>query len=289
MSRAEVAPARDAASTSTRQRPRYGPWAVVTGASDGIGAAFAEDLARRGYNLVLVARRRDALETLADRLRATHGASVEAAPADLGQPEALAEVLTRTEAMDVGLLVAAAGFGTSGAFIEQPIEPELDMIDVNCRAVAAMAHAFAGRFVARGRGGIVLMSSIVAFQGVPNAANYAATKAYVQSLAEGLRSELRPHGVDVIACAPGPIASGFAARANMVMTMSDPPSVVAGETLDKLGRRAIVRPGRLAKLLEAAFFGMPRWGRVRIMTKVMRGMARGVAGARTPAAGGGAP
>lgn len=103
-----------------------------------------------------------------------------------------------------------------------PVEPELDMIDVNCRAVAALTHAFGQRFAARGKGGIVLMSSLVAFQGVAHAANYAATKAYVQSLAEGLRTELAPLGVAVVACAPGPIASGFAARASMVMSMSDP-------------------------------------------------------------------
>ena len=155
-----------------------------------------------------------------------------------------------------------------------PVEPELDMIDVNCRAVAALTHAFGQRFAARGKGGIVLMSSLVAFQGVAHAANYAATKAYVQSLAEGLRTELAPLGVAVVACAPGPIASGFAARASMVMSMSDP-SAVARETIDKLGRRGVVRPGRLAKLLEAAFTGVPRWGRVKNMTKVMDGMVRG--------------
>lgn len=257
---------------------RYGPVALVTGASNGIGEAFAEDLARRGYDLVLVARRREVLAALAADLQRRHGIEAQVVAADLGDPQAVRAVLAQTEAIDVGLFVAAAGFGASGPFIEQPLEPELDMIDVNCRAVAAMTHAFGRRFAARKRGGVVLMSSLVAFQGVPKAANYAASKAYVQSLAEGLRAELRDHGVDVVACAPGPINSGFAQRAHMAMTISDPPSAVARETLDKLGRRTTVRPGRLAKLLESAFFGMPRRGRVRIMAKVMAGMARGAPG-----------
>lgn len=253
----------------------YGPVALVTGASDGIGKAFAEDLARRGYDLVLVARRRQVLDDVAADLRRRFNVDARPIVADLGDPEAVRTVLEQTSEIDIGLFVAAAGFGASGNFIEQPLEPELDMIDVNCRAVAAMTHAIGRRLAARKNGGIVLMSSLVAFQGVPKAANYAASKAYIQSLAEGLRPELKAHGVDVVACAPGPVDSGFAARANMVMTMSDPPSAVARETMDKLGRRSTVRPGRLAKLLEGAFFGMPRWGRVRIMAKVMSGMARG--------------
>lgn len=253
----------------------YGPVALVTGASDGIGKAFAQDLARRGYALVLVARRTQLLEDLATELRASHGISVDVLPADLSKADDVDRVIAETASHDIGLLVAAAGFGTSGTFIDQPILPELEMIDVNCRAVAALTHAFASRFTVRKRGGIVLMSSVVAFQGVPKAANYAATKAFIQSLAEGLRTELKEHSVDVIACAPGPVASGFASRAHMVMSMSDLPSTIARETIDKLGRKGIVRPGRLGKFLEASFTGMPRWVRVLIMTKVMSGMARG--------------
>lgn len=259
----------------------YGPVALVTGASDGIGEAFARELARRGYDLVLVARRRDRLEAISVELAAAHGIRALALSADLGRSEDVDRVIGETAALDVGLLVAAAGFGTSGPLIDQPIDAELNMIDVNCRAVAALTHAFARRFVERGRGGIVLLSSIVAFQGVPRAANYSATKAFIQSLAEGLRPELEPHHVDVIACAPGPVGSGFAARANMAMGFCDAPGVVPRETLDRLGKRSTVRPGRLAKLLTASFTGMPRWARVMIMTKVMRGMARGVANGTT--------
>lgn len=253
---------------------RYGAWAVVTGASDGIGRAFAEALAARGTSLVLVARREERLVPLAETLRQRHGIEVVVHAADLADPAAIVSLVEATRALDVGLLVAAAGYGTSGPFVESDLDDELRMIDVNCRAVAAMAHAFGRTFSERGRGGLVLMSSLVAFQGVPRAANYAATKAYVQSLAEGLHAELAPRGVDVIASAPGPVHSGFARRAGMVMSLAAEPPVVAEATLRALGRRTTVRPGVLSKLLELSLALLPRWGRVRMMAVVMGGMTK---------------
>jgi short-subunit dehydrogenase len=257
-----------------RLRARYGPWAVVTGASDGIGRAFAGCLAEAGVNLVLAARRRDVLESQCAELTKSHAIEARAVAVDLGQPQGIETLRGETRALDVGLLVACAGFGTSGPFIDADLGPELQMIDVNCRAVAALAHAFARRFVERGRGGMVLMSSLVAFQGVPRAANYAATKAYVQSLAEGLRLELSPRGVDVLASAPGPVHSGFAARASMTMSFAQTPAEVAAATLAALGRRGTVRPGFLAKFLELSLTFLPRWGRVRVMGVVMGGMTK---------------
>jgi short-subunit dehydrogenase len=253
---------------------KYGPWALVTGASDGIGREFARRLARAGLNVVLVARRAEVLEQLGNELRSSFGVDVLVLPADLARPATVDAIAGSTAALDVGLLVAAAGFGTSGRFVDSQIASELEMIDVNCRAVAALAHHFGGRFGRRGRGGIVLMSSVVAFQGVPRAANYAATKAYVQSLAEGLRAELRPLGVDVVASAPGPVHSGFAERADMRMGLAETPAAVAQATLDALGRRGTVRPGWLSKVLGWSLALLPRWARVRVMALVMGGMAR---------------
>lgn len=257
-----------------RLRARYGPWAVVTGASDGIGREFAQKLAEAGLDLVLVARRELALSRLAETLRAQTGVAVRVLAADLGTPEGVAAVVAGCADLDVGLLVASAGFGTSGPFLDGSLDEELAMIDVNCRAVAALSHHFGQRLAKRGRGGLVLMSSLLAFQGVPRAANYAATKAWVQSFAEGLRAELRPLGVDVVASAPGPVRSGFDARANMKMGMALAPGVVAADTLAALGRRTTVRPGFLSKFLEASLMFLGRWGRVRMMGVVMGGMTR---------------
>jgi len=257
-----------------RLRARYGTWAVVTGASDGIGRDFAVRLAEAGFHLVLVARRRVLLDALAREVLEAHGVQSVVCAADLSDAKSVDELIAKTRELDVGLLVASAGFGTSGPFVQSSLAEELGMIDVNCRAVAALSHVYAQRFVARGRGGLVLMSSLVAFQGVPRAANYAATKAYVQSLAEALLLELSPAGVDVVASAPGPIRSGFGARASMTMGLAQTPRDVAAATLHALGRRGTVRPGWLSKFLEAALMFMPRWGRVRMMGVVMGGMTK---------------
>jgi short-subunit dehydrogenase len=265
---------RDATRRTTRLHARYGPWAVVTGASDGIGREFALRLAAGGLDLVIVARRRDVLEQLGTDLEATTSVRVLPIAADLATPDGVRALVDGTSDLDVGLLVAAAGFGTSGRFIDAPVDDELGMIDVNCRAVAALAHHFGNRFATAGRGGLVLMSSLLAVQGVPRAANYAATKAYVQSLAEALRLELSPLGVDVVSSAPGPIQSGFARRADMTMSMAGTPASVAQGTLDALGRAGTVRPGLLSKFLELSLAFLPRWGRVRMMGLVMAGMTK---------------
>jgi short-subunit dehydrogenase len=256
-----------------RLRSRYGGWAVVTGASSGIGREFARRLAADGMDVVLSSRRRDALEALAAELTASYGVEARVAPADLSRPEGVEAVIRAADGLDAGLLVHAAGFGSSGPFLESDPAEELAMIDVNCRAAAALSMAFGRRFAERRRGGIVLMSSLLAFQGVPMAANYAATKAYVQSLAEALHRELSPAGVDVVASAPGPVHTGFAARARMTMGFAQGPEGVAAATLSALGRRMTVRPGLLSKFLEASLKLLPRWGRVLMMGRVMRGMA----------------
>lgn len=253
---------------------RYGPVAVVTGASDGIGRACAEELARRGLGLVVVARNRDGLEAVAASLERSFAARVQVIAADLATAEGCAAVLRETEHLDVGLLVAAAGYGTSGTFLASELDRELDMLALNCGAILRLTHGFGRRLAARGRGGLILFGSLVGFQGVPFAAHYAATKAWNQTLAEGLAAEFRAAGVDVLSSAPGPVASGFAARADMRMGAAVTPATVAQQTLAALGRRTTVRPGWLSKLLEASLATLPRSARTRIMAQVMRGMTK---------------
>ena len=262
------------ASPSSRLARLYGPWAVVTGASSGIGAAAATVLAEAGVNLLLVARRRPQLEESAALLRERYGVEVEVVAADLSTAAGMEAVEEAGGHLDVGLLVAAAGFGTSGSFVEGDLEEEVEMLHVNCRAVLQATYHFARRFQARNRGGIILFGSIVGFQGTPYAAHYAATKAYIQTLAEGLRVELAPHGVDVLATAPGPVHTGFAARSRMKMGAALQPEAVARETLAALGRKTTVHPGLLTKVLTGSLSLLPRWGRSQVMGRVMSGMAR---------------
>ncbi len=253
---------------------QYGSWAVVTGASDGIGRAMAEELASQGLNLVLVARRVERLQSVADVVSQRHGIQTRVLALDLGQRGTLDALAAATADLDVGLLAAAAGYGSTGPLVESDLAQELDQLQVNAGAVLAQCWHFGRLFASRGRGGIVLLSSVVAFQGTPSSANYAATKAYVQSLAEALQHELKACGVDVLASAPGPVATGFASRAGMQMARAAAPDVVARATLAALGRRGTVRPGWLAKVLGWSLATAPRSFRVVIMGRIVGGMRK---------------
>lgn len=212
--------------------------------------------------------------SIATELNTLNGIQTRVIAADLSQAPEMQHVIDATKDLDVGLLIAAAGYGTSGEFVRADLENEVNMLEVNCRAALVLTHHFAQKFVQRKRGGIVLFSSIVAFQGVPRTANYAATKAYIQTLVEGLYAELKPLGVDVLASAPGPVQTGFATRANMQMGQALTAKDVAQATLDALGKRATVRPGWPSMLLEGLLTPLPRWGRTLIMTQIMACMTK---------------
>lgn len=260
---------------------QYGPWALVTGASDGIGRAFADQLAAMGFQLILVARGEERLKEVARECESRHGSMVRTVAVDLHSAEDRRILDGAIQDLDVGLLVAAAGFGTSGPFLDSDLETERNMLEVNCFALLQQSLTLGQRFAKRGRGGMILMASLVGWQGVPRAAHYAATKAYVQSLAEALHVELKPKGIDVIACAPGPVRSGFGARANMRMGRADLPVTVARASLRALGRRGTVVPGFLGNLLTYSLAPLPRPMRVRILAKVMGGMTQHQGGTRS--------
>ncbi len=257
-------------STNTTQSAR---WALVTGASDGIGRATARQLARQGYNLVVAARRKDALDQLSAEIREETGREVRAIAVDLSDPMGPEDLHNRTADLSFSAIVLAAGYGTSGPFLDNNLAKELAMVDLNCRSVVECTHRFANRMRKNARGGtIVLFSSLVGFQGVPRAANYAASKGFIQVLAEGLRKEFEPFGIDVLAIAPGPVKSGFAEVAGMKMGKAGSPEEVAQAIIAKLGSSGTVRPGFLSKLLEFGLFTLPRRGRTAVMARVMASM-----------------
>lgn len=255
-----------------RDPQRYGPWALVTGASDGIGKALAHQIAANGINVVLIARTEARLRAVATELEATYGIETMVLATDLADPDALEGVEALSSPLDVGLVVLAAGFGTTGTFLETPLLDELALVAVNITAVGRLSHTFARRLAERGSGGMILFGSIVGWQGVPGQANYAASKAYVQSLAEALHDELEPNGVDVLSVAPGPVGSGFGARAGLSMTAATAPEVVATAALTALGRRRTVIPGARGKFLTAALTPLPRRIRSLILGRVIAGM-----------------
>jgi len=220
----------------------------------------------------LVARREGALQALADTLSAQHGVQARVIALDLARPGATAALDAATADLDVGLVVLNAGFGDGGAFLDGDPGKDAEMLALNCGAVLDASRAFGRRLVARKGGGLVLVSSILGFQGAPRAASYAATKAFVQSLAESLEVELGAHGVDVLVLAPGPTHSGFADRAGMKVGQAMSSAEVADAAMRALGRRGTVFPGWLSKLLRALTGWMPRWAAARVFGNAMASM-----------------
>lgn len=258
----------------TRLRNKYGSWALVTGASSGIGLELATQLAEANFNLIINARNAETLKEVQKHLQKKSNSEIRIVVADVSDFEGLEKITQATKSLDVGLLIVSAGYGTSGNFIDNSIETEINMLQVNCESLLFLTHYYSKQFANQNRGGIILMSSMVAFQGTPFAANYAASKAYVQTLAEAIAVELKPHGVDVLAAAPGPIQSGFSQRANMNMAMSMKPAQIGVPILRALGNKTTFLPGLLTKVLVYSLSTVPRWAKVKIMAKVMGGMTQ---------------
>jgi hypothetical protein len=239
--------------------------ALVTGASSGIGEAFARRLARDDYDLVLVARRVDALESLAAELHQAHGAAVECLRADLTLPAELRQVEARAGAAPVfDLVVNNAGIGSVGAFAECELDREEELVRLNAIAVMRLSHAALGAMVPRGRGALINVSSLAGMGPYPFTATYGASKAFVNSLTESLAEELRGSGVRVQALCPGFTRTRFQESAGI-----DPESVprfawmsaesVVEASLAGLARGDVVCvPGAGYKLLHAASGALPR-------------------------------
>ena len=248
-------------SATTRQwsgaQWRNGPGrALITGASAGIGAEFARQLARAGYHLVLTARREERLRTLAEEIQARFPVQVEVLPADLDEPRDLERLEERIRALDdLTLLVNNAGFGAGGGFARNPAKPELKMIRVHVLASVRLARAVLPGMLDRGHGAIINVSSMAGFVPMPGSATYGATKAYLNSFSETLRVELAGSGVRVQALCPGMThtelhqAAGLReARIPRIAWMTA--EYVVAESLKGLREnRTVVVPGLLYKIL----------------------------------------
>jgi short-subunit dehydrogenase len=238
--------------------------ALITGASSGIGEAFARQLARKGYDLILVARRRERMEKLAADVSAAHNVAAEVMEADLAQPEVVASVEKRLRKGDVSLVVNCAGFGTRGEFASLPEDREIEEIDVNVRALTRLSHAALETMVPAHRGAIINVASTGAFQPVPYMATYAATKAYVLSFSEALHEEAKPHGVTVTCVCPGPTRTEFQQVAGVddraLRLGWTTPEKVVDMTLRAAARgKAVVVPGGLNQATALSNRFVPRF------------------------------
>lgn len=257
-----------------RLKSKYGQWVLITGATSGIGRELALQFAQAGFSLVINGRQSETLDKLAAKLFEHHQTEVLPVAADLSTLNGVNELIHATESASPGIVILNAGFGSSGRFIESNIGDELSMLGLNVQSVLVLSHHFGSLMAQNQRGALVLLSSVVAFQGVPHAAHYAASKAYVQSLGEALAEELKPMRVDVLCAAPGPVNTGFFERARMQMGMAMQVADVSIAIIRAIGRQQTVFPGFLSKLMVYSLRTAPRWAKVKIMGKVMAGFVK---------------
>ncbi|MEJ6009970.1 SDR family NAD(P)-dependent oxidoreductase [Novosphingobium aquae] len=254
-------------------KDRYGPVSLVTGASSGIGTGFAEELAARGMDLVLAARRVDRLEDLKVRLEAEHDVSVQVMECDLADLNAPARLAEACAKYDIGLVVSNAGFGAKGWFEQIDAALVAEMLTVNCHAQMQIAHGFLPRLKARGRGGLLMVSSVEGLMGGPFSAAYAATKALVVALGEGLWGELQGTGVDVLTLTPGATESEAAAKQGFdpaKMTNVQPARECAALALDNLANGPTFCPNPHYRALFERMTAMPRQLALLAMAQGMR-------------------
>ena len=236
-------------------RSAYGEYAIVTGASSGIGEQFARQLAARGVNLVIVARGKAKLDALAHELHAQHGTTVHVVELDLLNPGAVDELARRTRQLDVGVVIANAGNYASGSFLHNDLATEMDVLTLNAAVPVQIAHQFGRQFARRRRGGIILISSTVGAGPAPYLANYAAAKAYILSLGQALNYEFKKAGVDLLVVSPGPTKTEGAEQAEGIDFSKLPlpmmsPDKVARTGLKKLGKRGHVIVGAPNKIMD---------------------------------------
>lgn len=254
-------------------KERFGPWAVVTGASSGIGREFARQLASAGLNLVLVARRRALLEELSQNLSREFQIQCKVVALDLTREGFVSDIDAAVKGLDVGLLVSMQGAGTAGEFLRTSREDLREVLSINLISHLELVHRFAPMLARRGRGGIVLVGAMGGSVGVPYLANVAATKAYVEALGEALHIELKEHNVNVFTLLPGPTDTDLLAQEFGLDVDAMPMKPMAvdrcvAEGLEGLQANQSSRiPGRLNRVMKSL---MPTGLARKLMTRMMR-------------------
>jgi short-subunit dehydrogenase len=235
-------------------KKKYGGWALITGASSGIGKEFARELAAQGMDLILVARRKDELNKIANELMLIHKVNTQVIAIDLTKKDAV-QTLYRHHiealALDIGLVIPAAGVDEMGMFLEKDYAALEKMVRLNIDVPTQLIHLTGQKMAKRNRSGIILVSSLFGYQGIPHFATYAATKAYILTLGEALTAELKKTGIDVITLSPGltntPFADGLAMNKSLLPMFPQNPRTVARTGLRHLGRKMTVVSGLLNK------------------------------------------
>ncbi|MEM8750737.1 MAG: SDR family NAD(P)-dependent oxidoreductase [Pseudomonadota bacterium] len=222
-------------------KPHFGPWAIVTGASSGIGTAFAHALAAQRYNIVLVGRRADALAVVADRLQDDHEIKTRTIIADLSDDGFLKKIRKETDDLDIGLLISNAGGDVMGALLKVELDDLTRMLHLNTRSHLELAHHFGRRFIERAYGGILLVSSTAGLQGTPYLGNYAGAKAYLLNLGSALNYELRDTRIHTTVLLPGPTTTPGLTQRNDIPLDTLPAPQMTAEAVVREGLAALAR------------------------------------------------
>jgi len=237
---------------------RYGPWALVTGASSGIGQEFAARLAAAGINVAMVARRRAALEKTAAELSGKHSVTCRVIEMDLSEPGAAARLAEAVADLEIGLLVANAGTGWIGRFDLQAPESHASLIRLHCEMHVELTARLLPAMKKRGRGGVIIVSSMGGLVPLPYYAVYSGTKALLQNWGEAIALEMRGTGVDIQVLAPGDTKTGFQEVAGEMSTKWSSVADVVSDSLSGLGRKSVVIPGLENRLSLFAQRFLPR-------------------------------
>ena len=255
---------------------RYGTWALIAGASEGLGAAYAQALAGRGVNLVLAARRREPLETLAEGLRSATQVEVRCVEGDLASPAFLDKLRAECVSLDLGVIICNAAQSPIGDFVTRDVGDLGRVVDVNVRAPLVLLRGLLPGMVARGRGAVILMTSFTGHLGTPRIASYAASKAFLRVLGESLWYELKDQGIDVIACSCGAVRTpGYNLAAGRDAPGTLDPDRVVKRALWALGAGPVVTPGvinGLATMVMSRF--MPKRWAISILARSTRSLAQ---------------
>ena len=252
----------------------YGPWAIITGGSEGVGASFAYQLARLGINLVLIARKEALLRDLAHEVTATSAVEVRVLPLDLTRADVLDQIRKVTDNIEVGLVIFNAAASTGmGSFLDASLDDVVKAVHLGPLATVSLAHHFGKSMAARGRGGIILVGSLAGNAGAATTVFYSAAKAFAQVFAEGLWSEMRPLGVNVLYAVLGATRTPARERAGIKDSPEQfvaEPDDVTRECLDNISNGPVLVPAHLAEAFEM-FCSMPRRQAAETMSKLLLG------------------
>jgi short-subunit dehydrogenase len=255
-------------------KEKYGPWALVTGGTSGIGEAISHELASMGMNIVLVARKTDALESKAATLKARYHIDTQIISADLSTNEGVENVKALTTELSIGLLAIAAGFEVNGAFEKNDIQKELNVIQININATLQLTHHFSQKMIQIGKGGIILVASLSGHMPNPYFANYAGTKAYVLNFGASLYGELKPKGVDVTVLSPGLTNTPMIKDNGVDWTKTPMQALSAGKVaktaVHALGKKFLAIPGTKNKIMAAMAKHSPLAMQAKMNEKMMK-------------------